>query len=73
MFPRVAIDGAAGAGAAESERYGLVVVEVREGCREVAFKARVCRVAVRVGQRGGHCLCVSGDAAAQKVALTAGA
>ena len=75
-FHRVALDGfpvlddggdsrlrrGLGYGAAEGERYGLVGVEVREGCREVALKARVCRVAVGVGQRGGECLCVSGDA-----------
>ena len=48
--------------AIEGERYGLVGVEVREGCRQVALKTRVCRVAVGVGQRGGQCLCVSGDA-----------
>ena len=50
-----------GYGASEGERYGLVAIEIREGCRKVALKARVCRVAVGVGQRGGQCLCVSGD------------
>ena len=35
-----------GYGAAEGERYGLVSVEVREGCRQVALKFRRLRVAV---------------------------
>ena len=41
-----------GYGAAEGERYGLVGVEVLHSFGQVALKARVCRVAVSVGQRG---------------------
>ena len=48
--------------AAEGQGLGLVLVEAVEGCREVALQARVCRVTVRVSQRGGEPLRVARDA-----------
>ena len=48
--------------AIEGEGYGLVAVEVREGCRQVALKTRVCRVAVGVCQRGREPLRIARNA-----------